>query len=327
MTTKTKILVVEDESIVARDIRNMLLGLGYEVVGVVPSGEEAVALAEESEPSLALVDVMLQGEMTGVEAADFIYSGFNIPVVYLTAYADESTLQRAKLTEPFGYLLKPFEERELQTTVEIALYKFKMEMKLRNRERWLTTILQSVGDGVVATDEKGCIQFMNPFAEDLTGWSQDEVLGKSLQDVFHALDEETRKPLTLPSEKILRSEEVKIVSEVLLRSKAGRDAHVHQNAAPIRAESGEISGIVLAFSDITRSKLAEEELKKSWERQKSAMEGTVQAMATHRPYRAALTIEAALDEVESNQGTKYDGQVVDACLKVFKNKKFDFETL
>ena len=162
MKTKTKILVVEDESIVARDIRNMLLGLGYEVVGVVPSGEEAVALAKETSPNLALVDVMLQGEMTGVEAADFIYSGYNIPVVYLTAYADEGTLQRAKETEPFGYLLKPFEERELQTTVEIALYKFKMEMKLRNRERWLTTILQSVGDGVVATDASGRIQFMNP---------------------------------------------------------------------------------------------------------------------------------------------------------------------
>ena len=235
MTTKTKILVVEDESIVARDIRNMLLGLGYEVVGVVPSGEEAVALAEELEPSLALVDVMLMGEMTGVEAADYIYSGFNIPVVYLTAYADEATLQRAKKTEPFGYLLKPFEERELQTTVEIALYKFKMEMKLKNRERWLTTILQSVGDGVVATDEKGRIQFMNPFAEDLSGWAQDEAMGRSLEDVFHTLKEDTGKSLSIPSDKILRGEKYKIASEVLLRSKAGRDTHVHQNAAPIRA--------------------------------------------------------------------------------------------
>ncbi|MGB2906308.1 MAG: HD domain-containing phosphohydrolase [Candidatus Aminicenantaceae bacterium] len=458
MTTKTKILVVEDESIVARDIRNMLLGLGYEVVGVVPSGEEAVELAREAVPNLALVDVMLQGEMTGVEAADQIYSGYNIPVVYLTAYADETTLQLAKKTEPFGYLLKPFEERELQTTVEIALYKFKMEMKLKNRERWLTTILQSVGDGVVATDEKGCIQFMNPFAEDLTGWAQDEAMGKALKDVFHTLSENTGKSLTIPSDKILKGQRFKIASEVLLRSKTGAKTHVHQNAAPIREESGEISGIVLAFSDITRSKLAEGELKKSWEQQRSAMEGTVQAMAytietrdpytaghqrrvtklacaiaeemklsenqmegvrlagglhdlgkiyvpaeilakpgklspveyniiqthpqvgydilksiefpwpiadfvlqhherldgsgypnglkgdgismearilavadvieamaSHRPYRAALTIETALDEIQGNQGSKYDSQVVDACLKVFKNKKFDFD--
>ena len=458
MTTKTKILVVEDESIVARDIQNMLLGLGYEVVGVVPTGEEAVALAKETVPSLALVDVMLQGGGTGVEAADLIYSSYNIPVVYLTAYADEATLQRAKETEPFGYLLKPFEERELQTTVEIALYKFKMEMKLRNRERWLTTILQSVGDGVVATDERGRIQFMNPFVEDLTGWSQDEAVGRSLADVFQTLEEDSGDTLVIPTEEILEGKKFKMATEVLLRSRAGQETHVHQNAAPIRDEDGEISGIVLAFSDITRSKLAEDELRKSWEKQKSAMEGTVQAMAytietrdpytaghqrrvtklacaiaeemklsenemegvrlagglhdlgkiyvpaeilakpgkltpveyniikthpqvgydilksiefpwpiadfvlqhheridgtgypnglqgddiymearilavadvieamaTHRPYRAALTIEMALDEVETNQGSKYDSRVVEACLSVFKKKKFEFD--
>ena len=137
-----------------------------------------------------LMDIMLQGEKSGVEAADQIYSQFDIPVVYLTAYADENTVQRAKKTEPFGYLLKPFEERELQTTIEIALYKFEMEMRLRSRERWLTTILQSVGDGVVATDKEGNITFMNPFAEDLTGWSQDEALNKPLKDTFYILRED-----------------------------------------------------------------------------------------------------------------------------------------
>ena len=136
------------------------------------------------------MDIMLQGEKSGVEAADEIYSQFDIPVVYLTAYADENTVQRAKKTEPFGYLLKPFEERELQTTIEIALYKFEMDMRLRSRERWLTTILQSVGDGVVATDKEGNITFMNPFAEDLTGWSQDEALNKPLKDTFYIVGEE-----------------------------------------------------------------------------------------------------------------------------------------
>jgi CheY-like chemotaxis protein len=108
---KTKILVVEDESIVARDIRNMLLGLGYEVTAVISDAIEAVKNAKKERPHLVLMDIMLQGETSGVEAADQIYSDFNIPVVYLTAFADEATLQRAKKTEPFGYLLKPFEER------------------------------------------------------------------------------------------------------------------------------------------------------------------------------------------------------------------------
>ena len=132
---KTKILVVEDESIVARDIRNMLLGIGYEVTAVTSDAEDAVKQAEKEQPHLVLMDIMLKGDISGVEAADQIYSRLNIPVVYLTAYADETTLQRAKETEPFGYLLKPFEERELKSTIEIALYKFSMEMKLRERER------------------------------------------------------------------------------------------------------------------------------------------------------------------------------------------------
>jgi len=455
---KTKILVVEDESIVARDIRNMLLGLDYEVCGVTASATDAVKAADETCPQLVLMDIMLQGEMSGVEAADQIYSQFNIPVVYLTAYADEATVQRAKKTEPFGYLLKPFEERELQTTIEIALYKFEMEMKLRNRERWLTTILQSVGDGVVATDKEGNITFMNPFAEDLTGWTQAEALNKPLRDAFHIVGEEGEEPLRIPTEEILKGEKFNLQDEVAFRSKIGKKTYVHQNASAIRDEAGNATGIVLAFTDITRSKLAEEELKKSWEKQKSAMEGTVQAMAytietrdpytaghqrrvttlacaiceamglsenqmegirlagglhdigkiyvpaeilakpgkitdaeyniikthpqvgydilkpiefpwpiaefvlqhhermdgsgypaglkaheihieakvlavadvieamaTHRPYRPALSIEAALDEITSNRGKLYDKQVVDACLQVFKEKKFDFD--
>ncbi len=288
--TKTKILVVEDESIVARDIGNMLLGLGYEVTGVVASGQEAVELARETRPHLVLVDIMLHGALTGFDAAEKIYTGYDIPIVYLTAYADEKTLQRAKKTEPFGYLLKPFEERELQTTIEVALYKYEMERKLKQREHWLTTLLQSVGDGVMATDSRGRIQFMNPFAEDLSGWSQKAALGKPLNDVLQVLNERTQKPLRIPVEKILKGQNFRLASEVILHSKAGVQTFVHQNAAPIREDSGKISGIVLAFTDITRSKRAEEELRKSWARQKSAMEGTVQAMAytieTRDPYTA-----------------------------------------
>ena len=134
---KTKILVVEDEIIVARDIRNMLLGLGYEVTAVVSGARTAIQKTHETNPDLVLMDVMLHGEVTGVEAAERIYTQFNVPVVYLTAYADSKTVQLAKKTEPFGYIIKPFEERELQTTIEIALYKYKMQMELKERDRWL----------------------------------------------------------------------------------------------------------------------------------------------------------------------------------------------
>ncbi|MGD8539091.1 MAG: HD domain-containing protein [Candidatus Aminicenantes bacterium] len=287
---KTNILVVEDESIVARDIRNMLLGLGYDVTAVISDAKEAVKSAKKEKPHLVLMDIMLKGDISGVEAADQIYSGLNIPVVYLTAYADETTLQRAKKTEPFGYLLKPFEERELKSTIEIALYKFGMEMKLRERERWLTTMLKSIEDGVIATDKKGNITFMNPLAEALTGWRQTRAIGKPLNKVYKILDTKKENERTISIKDILTGDENLLPRDIVLASKSGKAIPVDHRAAPITDEAGNTSGVVLAFRDITRQKETEEELIESYDRLKQAMEGTVQAMAytieTRDPYTA-----------------------------------------
>ena len=135
--TAVKIMVVEDEGIVALDIQSKLEGKGYEVTAVVSSGEEAVEKAAETHPNLVLMDIQLEGEMDGVEAADQIRSRFDIPVVYLTAFSDDSTLQRAKVSEPFGYLLKPFEERKMHTTIEIALYKHQIDQEKAHLEAQL----------------------------------------------------------------------------------------------------------------------------------------------------------------------------------------------
>src|SRR5688500_8622672 len=121
--TQTRILVVEDESIVALDIQCRLESMGYEVPATVASGEKAVEQAGDLRPDLVLMDIHLQGKMDGIEAADQIRRRFGIPVIYLTANADHPTVQRAKVTEPFGYVIKPFEERELQTSIEMAIYK------------------------------------------------------------------------------------------------------------------------------------------------------------------------------------------------------------
>lgn len=129
---KTKILVVEDEGIIAKDIENTLKAMGYGVAGVVVSGDEAIQKAVETQPDLVLMDIVLKGETDGVEAADRIRARLDTPVVFLTAYADEKTLQRAKITGAFGYLVKPFEERELRSTIEVALYQHEMEARLRN---------------------------------------------------------------------------------------------------------------------------------------------------------------------------------------------------
>ncbi|MFO7980002.1 MAG: response regulator, partial [Candidatus Aminicenantes bacterium] len=188
---RTKVLVVEDEVIVARDVLNMLQSLGYESISVTSTSEDAIKTAKKESPHIVLMDIMLEGKMNGVEAADYIYTNLNIPIVYLTSYAEKNIIQKAKKTGPFGYLLKPFEERDLLTTIEIALYKFEMEMKLKRREKWLSTILENIGDGVIATDEKGMISFINKQAETLTGWKFNEIRNKNLNKIYSIYSEKT----------------------------------------------------------------------------------------------------------------------------------------
>lgn len=141
--SKVNILVVEDESIVSKDIQQSLKKLGYNVVGAASTGEVAVQLAEEKQPDLILMDIMLKGAMSGIEAATEIKEKFNIPVIYLTAYADESTLNKAKITEPFGYILKPFKEIDLHTSIEMALFKHKKDTELRKERDLLYSLVEN----------------------------------------------------------------------------------------------------------------------------------------------------------------------------------------
>jgi two-component system, LytTR family, response regulator LytT len=131
---KVKILIVEDESIVAKDIQSLLKQLGYLVTAIVNSGDKAVAEIEDRRPDLVLMDIMLKGKMSGIDAAGIIKDRFGLPVVFLTAYADDDTLEKAKITEPYGYIMKPFKEKELQTTIEMAIYKHEKDVQVK-RER------------------------------------------------------------------------------------------------------------------------------------------------------------------------------------------------
>ncbi len=269
---KIRILVVEDESLVARDIQNMLRSLGYEVTGVVASGEQAIQKASASAPDLVLMDIVLKGEIDGITAAEKLWEEYGIPVIYLTAYADDTTFERAKLTKPFGYLLKPFEERELQTTIEMALYKSKMEMRLREREQWLSTILRSIGDGIIAADARGRIEFMNPLAEQLTGWTQGEALERPLGDVFgtgaeRALGESAGSPGGVASGPALL-----VAGEAMLSSRGGGTIPIELTSAPIIDGNMRTRGNVHVFRDITRRKESEDQLRR-------ALEGVVQAMS------------------------------------------------
>ena len=211
---KTHILVVEDEKIVAKDIQNTLEKLGYDVPDIVSSGEEAIATAEKARPDLVLMDIRLKGNTDGVEAAGLIHDRFDIPIVYLSAHADEGTLERAKKTGPFGYILKPFEKKELQTTIEVALHKHKTEKELKQQ---VSTILRSIDDAVIATDKEGLVTYINPAAEALTGWGEEDILGKSPTEILSIIDQKTHSSLI---------------------SKDGRDIPIDYSTAPIRDDDG-----------------------------------------------------------------------------------------
>ena len=180
-----RVLIVEDQRLIAADLESTLKHLGYVVVGNVASGEEAISKSNELRPELVLMDVHLRGEMDGIQAAEIIRDRFNLPVVYLTAYADEATILRAKKTTPFGYLVKPFNERELRATIEIAFYTHHMERTLaderakRHAAEELKVLVDSVKDyAIFRLDCDGRVTTWNSGAERLKGYKAEEIIGK-----------------------------------------------------------------------------------------------------------------------------------------------------
>lgn len=141
--SKVNVLVVEDESIVSKDIQYSLKKLGYNVIGAAPTGEKAVELAEELKPDIILMDIMLKGKITGIEASAQIKEKLNIPVIFLTAYADENTLSKAKVTEPYAYIIKPFKEIDLHTSIEMALYKHGKELEILKERDMLFSLVEN----------------------------------------------------------------------------------------------------------------------------------------------------------------------------------------
>ncbi len=241
--SSARILVVEDERITAEDIKDGLKSLGYKVPAVVHSGEEAVRKAMELQPDLVLMDIKLEGKMDGIEAAGEIKKHFDIPVIYLTAYSDENTLERARMTEPSGYVLKepsgfvhkPFKESELHTIIELTLYRHKME---KNHDQWLETMLENVNEALIATDENGKIRFMNHIAENITGWIQEEVVNRDLTDVFK-----------IQEDKFGINEHS--MDRVMLNDKNGTKIPVSANLNHIKDNKGNVSGMTLVFHNLT----------------------------------------------------------------------------
>ncbi|MFO7445618.1 MAG: PAS domain S-box protein [Ignavibacteriaceae bacterium] len=281
-TNSVTILIVEDERIVAIDIGASLKSLGYRVVGIASTGEEAINLAEQKMPDLILMDIRIKGEMDGIETARKINSFADIPVIYLTAFADNDTLERAKTTEPFGYLLKPYDKKGLHTTIEMALYKHRMEKRVKESERWLATTLNSMGDAMVAADAAGRIIFMNPVAEYLTGWEQQQAMRKNITSVLKIKGkgkDTNNNPFELVKQK---QDRILLNGSSYLVNQRGEEISILGTASPLIDDKNNISGMVVVFQDISEQKKIENELRLSEERFAKAFRASPHAVFISR---------------------------------------------
>ncbi|MEH2193479.1 MAG: response regulator [Nostoc sp.] len=247
-----RILVVEDEYILAINLQESLESLGYTVLGIIDSAEEAIKKATESHPSLILMDIRLRGEMDGIQASEQIWHNLQIPVIYLTGHSDKSTVERATLTSPFGYILKPVKEQELYVAIQTALNRC-------DREQFLSSVLRGMGDGVVVVDLELRVKYLNQVGEALTGWRWNEAKGRMLTEVLKLIDEQTQLPVQNPIIKALQQETtIYLDSRIILITRDGKTIPVADSATPLKDNSGIITGAVLVFRDDTQRRLTEE---------------------------------------------------------------------
>ncbi|HVV84904.1 MAG TPA: response regulator [Kofleriaceae bacterium] len=251
----TSILIVEDERVVAQDLAESLRRLGYDVCGSVASSDEALAQAEARQPDLVLMDVRIRGQRDGIETARILRRRHDTPVVYLTAFADEATVNRARDTEPYGYLIKPFRVPELRSAIEIALYKHDLDNRLRARERWISTILRSIADAVVAIDPGGVVTVINDAAEVLVG----DAVGHRLADVLTLFDEPTGALVDDLGARALAEHRTVVASgRVVLRGNHG-ERPVEASATPILDDRG-LLGAVVVLRDLTAQRRLQEQI-------------------------------------------------------------------
>ena len=266
------ILIVEDDNVIASSIKSILRNLGYLKTYISESGVKALKIIEEKHPDLILADIVLEGKMSGIELAQQVKKKYSIPVIFITAYSDEGTVNKAKLAEPYGYITKPIQQKDLKIAVDIAFYKFKMEQKLKENEAKLKTILHTMPSGLFTIDLNRKITTWNKEAETITGLKAKETIGKHCLETLFCdeckkgcllFDDDVDKP-------IYHKESVLHINE--------REIALLKNEDILKDLDGNIIGGIVSFIDITERKQMEQEIKESEEKYKTLYETTYDAI-------------------------------------------------
>jgi len=274
-----QILVVEDVGLEASATEEQLRALGYVVGATVRSAEEAHHVASMRCPDLVLMDIRIAGALDGIDAAVMLQKTFGVPVVFVTGFADDKTLERAKRAQPVGYLVKPYTRSDLRVAIELGLHTHALSAKLREREHWFSTTLRSIGDGVLAVDALGIITFVNAAAEKTIGASSAALTGRFLKDVLTFRADATGEAVASPVTLALSSGRIaRLPRGASLVTTDGRAMPIDDTATPIIDETGRTLGAVLVFKDVTERRKLEAQLASA---ERLAAVGTLAAGVAH----------------------------------------------
>jgi PAS domain S-box-containing protein len=241
-----KLLIVEDEPIVALDLKQEIEQLGYDVLGVAESADEALVAVGVCRPDLALMDVRIVGSVDGIQTAGLLRAAYRVPVVFLTSYSDETTIARAAREMPYGYLTKPFQSAELKATLQVAMHKARVDARREVAHQRLQTTVDGMREGVLMVSAEGRVQFMNAAAESFTGWSQAKVKGRHVDEVMNLSDGQERSlSLLAGHENTLTAEEFGWT----LNQPCGGTVVVDLSLAPLASVAGPRKGYVITIRD------------------------------------------------------------------------------
>ena len=242
---------MEDEKNTSFLISRMLISMGHKVAGTAVSCDETLKIIEQQIPDLILMDIMIEGNKDGIETANIIKQKYDLPVIFLTAFSDDKTIERAKVCGPYGFIIKPFESRDLKSAIEIALNKIAAEKEIKKSELWFRTTLNSIADGVIAYDEHEKIKYMNNVALGLTGYSLQDCIGKNIDDVYKTSPDLTSEGLIYMMAENAGNIKTAFQNYKILMAKKGLKIPIEENISTIDAENGNIIGTVITFRDIS----------------------------------------------------------------------------
>ncbi len=296
------ILLVEDDRITSKLIQKYIIDLGYRVTAAVASGEEALRQIEMHEPDLVLMDINLQGEFDGIEYAKNINFRYATPFVYITSSSDISTIERAKESNAYGYIIKPFDKKDLRAVIEMALLRHDLDMKMQESENRVSTILNTIIDSVVVYDENGKIDYVNDSSAILLGKNKSELMGQPISEIIKIsvdpkMEGEGFAPMSMSY----------VEFNNYLTTGTGK-IPVDFTSTPIRGEDGRKTGAVLLIKNITQQVEYDKKIKDSLEALLRTMYGTIEAMTkaveTRDPYTAGHQKKVAdiAREIAKNMG-------------------------